>query len=102
MGQDIDTLQKTEKVMNIMDMSNPSEIFLLDEYSDATEFGGLSESKMLHNVKDGYLRLQAQFIRERQGLQMIEKVMFCGFTNSYLLKQEYDMYNGLRIVMRPP
>ena len=28
--------------------------------------------------------------------------MFCGFQNVYLHKSEYDMFNGLRIKMKPP
>ena len=78
-NQDINVLQKTTKVMNIMDMSDPREIFLLDVHSDATEYGGLSETLLLHNEKQGYLRMTAKFIRERHGLQLQDNMMYCGF-----------------------
>ena len=60
-------------------MANPSEIYLLDVYSDGTEFGGLSETHLLHNEKEGFLRLQAKFVKDRQGLEFLNDVMFCGF-----------------------
>ena len=28
--------------------------------------------------------------------------MFCGFQNLYLVKNEFDNYNGIRVRMRPP
>ena len=102
MEMDFDVMQHSERVINLMDCHNPREIFLIDEYSDATEFGGQSETQLLHNEKEGFLRVQAKFLRERQGLEKHNDVMFCGFQNLYLLKQEYDMYNGIRIIMKPP
>jgi len=50
-----------------MDMSDPREIYLIDVNSDATEYGGLSETQLLHNEKQGYLRMTAKFNRERHG-----------------------------------
>ena len=65
MEMDFDVMQHSERVINLMDCHNPREIFLIDEYSDATEFGGQSETQLLHNEKEGFLRVQAKFLRER-------------------------------------
>lgn len=42
-------------------------MYLLDPMSDASEYGGLSETELFHNEEEGYLRLKAKFIREKQG-----------------------------------
>ena len=85
-----------------MDMSNPKEIFLLDVKSDATEYGGVSQTQLLHNEKEGYLRVRTKFVRENLGFELPDKLLFCGFQNNYMVKQEYDGFNGLKITMRPP
>jgi hypothetical protein len=85
-----------------MDMASPKEIYLIDVLSDATDFGGLSETQLLHNESEGFLRVSAKFIRDRQGLQLMNNVMYCGFQNLYLVKQEFDGFNGLRVTMKPP
>ena len=63
---DIEGLQK-EKSLNILDMASKKEFFLLDKYDDANMYGGLSETDLEHHP-DGFLRIRAKFIRERQGL----------------------------------
>jgi hypothetical protein len=45
---DIEGLSK-EKSLNILDMKSKKEFFLLDKYSDAALFGGLSETDLEHH-----------------------------------------------------
>jgi hypothetical protein len=99
-GHDIEGLKK-EKSLNILDLKSKKEFFLLDKYSDAALYGGLSETELEHH-EEGFVRVKAKFIRERTGLQLPTNILFCGFQNIYLIKQEFDHYNGIRITMRPP
>ena len=55
------------KSLNVLDMKSKREFFLLDKYSDAALYGGLSETD-LEQHEDGFLRITAKFVRERQGL----------------------------------
>jgi xylose isomerase len=102
MKQDLDVLEFSQKFVNIMDMSSPKELYLLDVFSDATRFGGQSETQLLHNQDKGFLRVTAKFVKETQALQLENDVMFCGFENVYLLKKEFDIFNGIRVTMKPP
>ena len=63
---DIESLQKF-KSLNILDMKSKKEFFLLDKYSDAALYGGLSETELEHH-EEGFVRMKSKFIRERQGL----------------------------------
>ena len=78
MGDDITQLNN-EKSINILDCSSKKEFYLLDEYSDASEFGGLSETSFEQN--DDHIRVSAKFIKERMGFKFVSDVMFCGFSN---------------------
>lgn len=88
--------------MNLVDMARKKEFYLLDTYSDATQYGGLSETLLTHHPEEGFVRLNARFIREKQGLVMPTNTMFSGFQNNYLLKREYELFNGIRVTMKPP
>ena len=103
MRQDIDSFDQ-KRVINVIDFKNRQEAFLLGVRSDATDFGGQTETDIqyIHNNNDGFLRMQSHFIRERESLHLQNDVMFSGWENNYLLKQEFDMFNGMRITMRPP
>ena len=70
---------RSHKTMNILDLNSKREMYLLDLLSDASEYGGLSETELFHNEQDGYLRLKAKFVKEKQGFQLENSTMFCGF-----------------------
>ena len=93
---------RSHKQMNILDLKSKREMYLLDPLSDATEYGGLSETQLLHNEEEGYLRLKAKFVKEKQGFQLENTTMFCGFQNNYLIKKEFEYFNGIRVTMKPP
>jgi hypothetical protein len=40
---------RSHKSMNILDLKSKREMYLLDPKSDASEFGGLSETELFHN-----------------------------------------------------
>jgi hypothetical protein len=46
-------------------MKSKREMYLLDMYSDASEYGGQSETELYHNEEEGFLRLKAKFVREK-------------------------------------
>lgn len=56
----------------------------------------------MHNEKHNYLRMGAKFIREKQGLEIENNVMFCGFQNNWIPKNTFDCFNGFRVTMKPP
>lgn len=41
---DLDSIVNNHRILNIMDLRSPKEFYLLDVYSDASEYGGLSET----------------------------------------------------------
>lgn len=67
-ADDMATLERNHRSLNLLDLGRKKEFFLLDHYSDATEFGGLSLTQLHHNLEEGSLRLQAKFIRDKSGL----------------------------------
>ena len=85
-----------------MDLSNKSELYLLEVYSDATQYGGLSETNILHHEEEGYIRLQSKFVRDTSGLHLPTNMMFSGIQNCFLCKHYYSHMNGIRVTMRPP
>jgi len=69
--------------LNLLDFNanNDKDLFMLDEYSDRSEYGGLSETTL--SIKkspndDFYLEMEARFMEDQTGLIAI-KHMFCGF-----------------------
>ena len=54
---DMDMMTNQSQSINIMDLSSKSELYLLEVYSDATQYGGLSETNILHHEEEGYIRL---------------------------------------------
>ena len=50
-----------------MNLQSPKEFYLLDVYSDATEYGGLSEVELKQNQEEGSVRVRTKFVRENQG-----------------------------------
>lgn len=81
---DIESLSKF-KSLNILDLSSKKEFYLLDKYSDAALYGGLSETDLEYH-DEGFVRMKSKFIRERQGLQLPTNILFSGFQNLYLIK----------------
>ena len=74
-------------------------MFLLDIYSDATMFGGMSETSL--ELQDDALKLQSTFVKDDTGLVKID-YQFCGFRCVNLVQKNYDYFNGFRITMRQP
>ena len=73
---------------------------MIDKFSDATEYGGLSHTELEHH-KD-FLRVKCRFQLIPEGFVLPSTVMFSGFKHEHLFKKEFDTYNGLRITMKPP
>ena len=51
-------------MLNVADFASVREAYLLDIRSDATDFGGQSETELEHHAEEGFVRLTAKFIRE--------------------------------------
>ena len=64
---DVESFNQTHKILNIMNLQSPKEFYLLDVYSDATEYGGLSEVELKQNQEEGSVRVRTKFVRENQG-----------------------------------
>jgi hypothetical protein len=92
----------SRRQMNLIDFSSKSDFFLIDEFSDSSEFGGLTETKLEHHQEEGYLSVMTKFVKDKQGLVLPFDAMFGGFKCMHLFKREYYMYNGIRVTMRPP
>jgi hypothetical protein len=86
------------------DANHDKDLFLLDDYSDRSEFGGLSETSLSIVKKDNgehYLDIGARFIEDQTGMVRI-KHMFCGFQCQNLSLVQFENWNGLRFTMRKP
>lgn len=99
-GHDIQSLQKEHRSINILDFSRKEDFYLIDEFSDAVEYGGLSETGLALNEEDKCLTMQAKFQRMPEGYDISSQVMFCGFDCVHLFTKEFDNYNGMRVTMR--
>ena len=87
--------QVQHQSITLLDFSLKEDLFLVDHVSDATEFGGETESSVTHH-RGEYLRLQAQFRRERDKLAPIS-TMFAGFKCDNLFHRRFPYFNGLRV-----
>ena len=87
------------RAVNLADFSSRKETFMLDVYSDASEFGGLSDTDLRHQKH--FLQVLTKFNRVPEGF-VLPTVMFSGFKHFHLFKKDFDSYNGIRIVMKPP
>ena len=86
---------------------------MLDEYSDASEFGGLSQQDMrlvtehdqrFRKISLGLrrlVRLRGRLRKEPHNLTQVDH-MFVGFKCLDLIKQSFENFNGVRITMKPP
>jgi hypothetical protein len=92
----------TVHTMNLLNFESKKDFYLVDPYTDSSEFGGLSEVDLTHNLDEGYLKVEARLKKDTQGLELPFDAMFGGFQCFHLSKKEYYMYNGLRITMKPP
>jgi len=73
---------------------------MIDEFSDAVEYGGLTETELINNEKDNCLTMKSKFKRMPEGFAVSSQVMFSGFHCIHLFTGEFDNYNGMRVTMR--
>ena len=78
MRHDVRSLLEKHRSINLLDFSKQEDIYLIDEWSDATEHGGLSETELMHNKEDECLTIQSLFRRIPEGVEFPSKVMFSG------------------------
>lgn len=101
----VDEETNSQKSINLLNFeaNHVKDQFLLDIYSDRTEFGGISETtlQILEDSSGPFLRLETKLIPDRSGLLPID-YMFGGFRCDTLFKNNFDGYNGFRIKMRKP
>ena len=108
-------LERSVRSLNLFDFSEGkmADFHLLDDFSDATQFGGesLNELSLVSDPERGQtrkpyqaltiVRVRGSHVRERNNLLPID-YMFFGFRSLSLLQGTFMYFNGLRITMKPP
>ena len=107
-GGDAYMMERQQRSLNLLDFSanQDKDLFLIDIYSDRTEYGGVSETGLELRKSEGeegeaYLQMRCKFQQDQTGLVPID-YMFCGFQCINLVKLNYDYFNGFRITMEKP
>lgn len=104
-GQGYDPLSDTRMLdsevrsMNLLDFSSKKDLFLIDEYSDSTIYGGLSETTF--ESENDSLVMKSAFKPDTTGLVKID-YQFCGFRCINLIQKNFEYFNGFRVLMRQP
>ena len=102
LNDDVNNLRTMSRSINLLDFSKDEDFFLVDECSDATQYGGLSETILEHNTEQQCLTVKSKFQRIAEGFALPTDIMFSGFECQQLFKHEFDNYNGIRVTMRQP
>jgi len=89
----------TERSINLLDFENHADYYLIEEFSDSSEYGG--ESSCTLENSDSSLKMKGQLRRERSDLLPID-YMFAGFKCQDLVQHKFTYFNGFRVTMRPP
>ena len=87
--------QTQHQSITLLDFALKEDFFLVDHVSDATEFGGETQSTLSHH-RGEHLRLQSSFRRERDKLAPIS-TLFAGFKCDSLFRRQFPFFNGLRV-----